>query len=101
MRLIYYLLGHDLGMDILLFADDIIYLPTTAAQTNAVGIAIFFLTALGVPFGWKKFRGGHETSWIGFWVDPWVGRLGISEARAQWLISWLRARAGDGARGAL
>eukprot|EP00974_Lingulodinium_polyedra_P029204 2814266-Lingulodinium_polyedra.AAC.1 len=53
-------------------------------------LAILLLEALGLPFVWKKFRGGFEVSWIGLWADLRAWRVGLSEARAEWLREWLR-----------
>ena len=50
---------------------------------------IFTWVALGVPWKWKKFRGGQEVDWIGYWLSVADFRLGISEKRARWTREWM------------
>jgi len=50
------------------------------------------MAVIGIPFRWKKFRGGTEINWIGYWIDVRAFRLGISEKRAAWLANWLRVQ---------
>ena len=56
----------------------------------------YIFTALGVPYSWKKFRGGDSVAWIGFEVDFWRYSVGISGARASWLIGWAEKTLEDG-----
>ena len=82
-RLGHYLLGEELQVELLLFADDLFSLATTIPELVGIGFLIFVLTALGVPFGWKKFRGGSEEGWIGYHIDFDKKSAGISGERAR------------------
>ena len=53
-------------------------------------------TALGLPFGWKKFRGGAEEGWIGYHLDFLSYSFGMSEGRAAWMAGWLRKTVAQG-----
>ena len=48
---------------------------------------------LGLPFTWKKFRGGVELTWVRFEIVLKGAKLGLSSSRAQWLVKWLRTTA--------
>ena len=48
--------------------------------------SILLLTALGVPFAWRKFSGGGEHSWIGYSLCIARRTVGISLSRAEWVI---------------
>ena len=51
---------------------------------------ILLQTILGYPYSWKKFRGGDVVQWIGYEIDFRGFSVGISLARAQWLINWVQ-----------
>ena len=95
-RLTHYVLGGSLPMELLLYVDDFLFLAESQPQVEAIGFAVFFLSLLGVPFSWKKFKGGTELDWIGYWMDVRASRFGVSLKRATWLSSWLRARVAEG-----
>ena len=59
-RLGHYLLGGSRQTELLLFADDIIMIARTLSEFGGFAFLNFVWTALGLPFGWKKFRGGAE-----------------------------------------
>ena len=88
-RIPLYLLGQSDFWQ-LLFADD--YLWSASGRDPIVdllfGIAV--LTALGMPFSWKKFQGGFQLDWIGYWVDLGRFEAGISAARHEWVCKALR-----------
>ena len=77
-RLTHYLLGAGFPLELLLYSDDFIFAADTKPQVEAIGFAIFFVALIGIPFRWKKFRGGTEINWIGYWIDFRAFRLGIS-----------------------
>jgi len=81
---------------VLLFADDFVYLVEDRAGLEGVGWFIFVLAVLGFPFRWDKFRGGTEIPWIGYWIELQTFKLGISEARAKWIVGWVRGVLRDG-----
>ena len=47
------------------------------------------LHVFGFPFAWKKFKGGFQVSWIGFWADMSTWQVGLSDSRAAWVAGWL------------
>ena len=58
---------------------------------DCILLQIFFSVLLGLPFSWRKFRGGVEFCWVGFTIclkERSLG-IGISARRADWLVSWL------------
>ncbi|CAE8655766.1 unnamed protein product [Polarella glacialis] len=73
----------------LLYADDFNWISTGAFAVDDIVLAIFFLCILGVPMSWKKFHGGLQYEWVGYWSDLRHRRLGISEGRADWLVRWM------------
>ena len=46
--------------------------------------------ALGTPFSFKKFRGGFRVPFVGFELDDSTWRVGMSDARGSWVVSWIR-----------
>jgi hypothetical protein len=58
---------------------------------------LFLWELLGTPIKWSKCRGGFEMEWLGYWLDYGRFRLGISEARAQWLVKWITETLARGA----
>jgi hypothetical protein len=96
-RLCHYVAGNKHPLDILLYVDDHIMLAVDTGGIISCGTLIFFLSALGVPWRWDKGRGGTEVDWIGYWVDLWKGRLGISVRRAEWLAEWMARQTREGA----
>ena len=49
---------------------------------------VWVMVALGVPFSWRKARGGLTYSWIGLELDRRQWALGLSQSRANWLIGF-------------
>jgi len=74
----------------LIYADDLFW--AAAGPTRYTDILAFLLlwVVMGTPIKWKKCQGGIEVEWLGCWVDYGRFQLGISEARAAWLVQWLR-----------
>ena len=88
-RCAYLLNGNDRNFDCLLFADDTEFLAKDRSERKSVIRAVLALWALGWPFKWAKFRGGHEVEWVGYAVHYAEFKLGISANRAAWVISWI------------
>eukprot|EP00435_Cladocopium_sp_Y103_P016869 s1943_g4.t1 len=88
-RLTHYLLGPDVPIELLLYADDLEAMGITAEGRKGIVASFAYLAALGSPFKWKKHRGGLCTEWIGLTTDYANFSLGISEKRAQWLAKWI------------
>ena len=95
-RLTFGLLGSRNALDILLYADDLEWLAERKEEKFSVLLAICIAFALGAPLKWSKFRGGYEVSWIGLGISYREYSLGLTEARATWMASWLQKLAGDG-----
>ena len=74
----------------LLFADDVSVQSHGAAKGTNLVLFYFLWVLLGVPFSWKKQRGGLTVEWVGYMVDYYRFEIGISESRALWLIAWGR-----------
>eukprot|EP00438_Fugacium_kawagutii_P024156 Skav213841 [mRNA] locus=scaffold315:237802:239760:+ [translate_table: standard] len=89
-RLVYYILGSDWPIDLLLYADDLEAMGAGKKGRVSLVLAYLILSAVGVPFKWSKQRGGLESEWIGINVDYATYRIGLSEKRAQWVIDWIQ-----------
>ena len=87
-RLMYAVLGGDLSLDLLLFADDTAFIAETAQERWSILLGITILLAWGLPFKWSKFRGGYEVGWVGFGVCFKSYAIGLTESRAAWVITW-------------
>ena len=87
-RCAYLLNGPERHFDCLLYADDTEFLAMNRSERKSVLRAIVTLWALGWPFKWTKFRGGHEVEWVGYAVHYAEYKLGISVTRSRWVKSW-------------
>ena len=58
------------------------------AERFSVLLAITIALALGMPFKWAKFRGGYEVAWVGFGINFKLYAIGLTEARAGWVVKW-------------
>ena len=88
-RLPHYFLAGRWYPELLLYADDFLYLAKRISEITDLGTIVMIFAALGVPMKWSKFRGGFQVSWIGYWIDLEKYLFGISEKRAEWLAAWL------------
>ena len=88
-RLFYLILSASGAQDSLLFADDILMVAGREAEIVDLGVMIFLWSSLGVPWKWRKWRGGYQVSWIGYWICFETYQVGISEARSKWLCNWI------------
>ena len=91
-RLGYYALGKA-GVQQLVYVNDLLFLTNDSKGIGQIVLLIFLYAVLGLPFTWKKFRGGVELTWVGFEIALKGGTLGLSISRAQWLVKWLRTTA--------
>ncbi|CAE7611856.1 unnamed protein product, partial [Symbiodinium sp. KB8] len=46
--------------------------------------------ALGTPFSFKKFKGGFKVPFVGYELDYSTWKVGMSDARGAWIISWIK-----------
>ena len=70
----------------LLFADDLKLVVGGPSKHVDLWTLLVGWLLVGTPFSWKKFRGGLELDYVGFWTDYGRFQLGLSEKRAQWVI---------------
>ena len=90
-RVMYLLLGPKRTLDSLLYADDLELIAENKYEKVSVLLGLVLLMALGTPFKWKKFRCGHALEWVGYFFCHRSHSIGLSEARAQWIITWIGA----------
>ena len=77
-------------MALLVFVDALIWLTREKGGIEKIVISVYFLVILGLPFSWSKFCGGLDVSWVGFTLDLKGNLLGLSVARAAWVVKWLQ-----------
>ena len=87
-RMVYMILGPELPLDALLFADDLEVIAETPKERRSILVFICLLFAVGTPMKWKKFRGGFQVDWIGLHTNYRSYSLGLSEDRAAWVTRW-------------
>ena len=88
-RAAFYLLGKR-EIFMLVYVDDLLWLARNDKDSvQMVCLVIFFFVLLGLPFSWRKFKGGGEFCWVGLELNLRESKLGLSVQRAQWLIQWL------------
>ena len=92
-RATHHLLGRC-PIDLLLYADDLESVATTKRGRIAIVLSYCYLTAFGYPFKWSKTRGGYRVEWLGMETEYSSYRLGLTEKRATWLVTWHKVRAG-------
>ncbi|CAL1141183.1 unnamed protein product [Cladocopium goreaui] len=80
----------------LVYVDDLHVVCVGEQKFETLWMAIAAYEALGTPFGYKKFSGGMDVQFVGYRVDYRNMEVGISGARGQWLLSFLRELRRDG-----
>ena len=80
----------------LVYVDDLHVVCVGEEKFETLWMAIAAYEALGTPFGYKKFSGGLDVQFVGYRVDYLNMSVGISEARGQWLLTFLRELRRDG-----
>ena len=95
-RLIHELLGRDMAIDILIFADDIEAIAANAGGRRGITLCFLYMSILGFPFKWAKQRGGLRVEWIGLYTDYPTFRIGLSPSRATWMRNWVLEMANSG-----
>ena len=93
LRLFHYCCGWIAPMFLLAFADDTLLLVQEPAHCRVHLAFMWFLDVLEVPMSWRKCRGGRDLSWIGFYIILTSHRLGLSQSRGEWVISWCKRTA--------
>jgi hypothetical protein len=95
-RLIHELLGRDMAIEILIFADDIEAIAADAGGRRGITLCFLYMSILGFPFKWAKQRGGLRVAWIGLFTDYPTYRIGLSPSRAEWMRNWVLEMASSG-----
>lgn len=70
----------------MLFADDLKLVVGGPTKHVDLWTLVVGWLLVGTPFSWKKFRGGIELDYVGFWTDYGRFQLGLSEKRARWVV---------------
>lgn len=91
LRLVHYLTGPSVPLELLLYADDLEALGVTGEGRRGIVMSFVILAALGAPFKWRKQRGGMCTEWIGLTTNYADYSFGLSDRRAKWVIDWIGA----------
>ena len=87
-RSAFYILGRAALMQ-LVYVDDLVWLVGEKGGLEKLMVVVLYYAALGLPFAWHKFKGGYSCEWVGFEVSLLERSLGLSQARADWVIGWL------------
>ena len=88
-RLGYYVISDKWEYEALLFSDDWLAVGSTREELEDIVCVVFFMSLLGFPWNWKKFRGGDTVAWIGYEINLSEYLVGISVGRAKWLADWV------------
>eukprot|EP00435_Cladocopium_sp_Y103_P024615 s4687_g6.t1 len=74
----------------LVYVDDLHMVAVGEQKFETLWMALAAYEILGTPFGYKKFAGGLDVQFVGYRIDYVGTAVGISEARGQWLLEFLR-----------
>jgi len=96
LRLVHELIGPEMPVEMLIFADDLEALGPDRQGRRGVVLAFLYLAVLGFPFKWAKQRGGLKVEWIGLFADYTSMKLGLSPSRAAWVAKWTKGLAESG-----
>ena len=80
----------------LIYADDLHLLSGGPNRWLNLWMMLALFCLQGTPFSEKKWRGGLQVDWVGYWIDYGRFKLGISEKRCQWIIRSVEGMEGDG-----
>ena len=68
------------------FVDDMLWIARGASGTEAIAVALLFLSALGFPF-----TCGMSVDWVGYYnLDIEKLLIGIVAKRTRWIVKWLQ-----------
>ena len=73
----------------LLFADDVLWSSKGIDGIRSSVLCLFIMVFLGVRCSWSKVHGGFTFTWVGMEICLVDHSLGLSEARAAWLVNWI------------
>ena len=92
-RLAHYLLGREYMIWSLLYSDDEWLVGRTANFEFGLMLHMLVLAVLNAPLAWHKVGGGIQSDWVGYYLDVGRFEVGVSEARARWVVAWLEDKA--------
>jgi hypothetical protein len=95
-RLMHEMLGPQMPVELLIFADDLEAIASSAGGRRGITLSFLFLSCLGFPFKWSKQRGGLRVEWIGLFTDYTTYKIGLSPKRAEWMREWVMKLASEG-----
>ena len=76
----------DTFLFMMIFADDLHLCSGGRERWLNLWMALALMEMQGTPFAGKKWRGGLQLDWVGYWMDYSRFLLGISERRCQWIL---------------
>ena len=79
----------------LIYADDLHVLSGGRDRWLNLWMSLALLCMQG-PFSERKWRGGLQLDWVGYWIDYGPFKLGISEKRCLWIVQGIEAMEGNG-----
>ena len=80
----------------LIYADDLRVQAHGPRRNWIILLAYMIWEMAGTPFSWRKFGGGLQSDWVGYYLDYCRFAIGISESRSIWLQEWGRRIISDG-----
>ena len=75
----------------LVYVDDLHVVTVGEQKFETLWMALAAYEILGTPFGYGKFSGGLDVQFVGYRIDYQGTMVGISDARGEWLLQFLRA----------
>ena len=79
-----------------LYADDLRWTSHGPNKYLVLIRALLLWVMAGAPMSWAKLHGGLSLDWVGFWLDYSRFKIGVSESRCAWVISWAQRILTDG-----
>ena len=87
-RLVAYILGQENWFQ-LVYVDDLHLTCLGPRKFLVLWTALALYEILGTPFSYAKFSGGLQVCFVGYLLDYRACRLGITQRRGAWLVSFI------------
>jgi hypothetical protein len=87
-RLVAYILGQEKWFQ-LVYVDDLHLTCLGPRKFLILWTALALYEILGTPFSYAKFSGGLQVCFVGYLLDYRACRLGITQWRGAWLVSFI------------
>jgi len=87
-RLVAYILGQEKWFQ-LVYVDDLHLTCLGPRKFLVLWTALALYEILGTPFSYAKFTGGLQVCFVGYLLDYRACRLGITQRRGAWLVSFI------------